>query len=122
MGRPWTGEELSTLVSMWPNAPIAQIATRLHRPYTSVRGKARQLRDIGLLEAKHTKNTKNTQPPSIKPDLIDFDNVKMDYCRKHAMTIAQLCARLQYDDQLRAELYQLALEARLIRPASHCAG
>jgi len=62
MGRPWTGEEISTLVSMWPNASISQIATRLHRPPAGVRGKAKQLRDIGLLETKNTKNTKNTQP------------------------------------------------------------
>ena len=117
MGRPWTGKEISTLVSMWPNASISQIATRLHRAYGSVPSKAKQLREKGLLEAKKTRC-----PSSIKPALTDFDKVKMDYCRKHNMTTAQLYARLQNDDQLRAELYRLALAARLVRPASHWAG
>ena len=116
MGKPWTGEEISTLVSMWPNASTSQIATRLHRAYFCVCSKAKQLRDKSLLEAK------NTQLLSIKPALTDFDKVKMDYCRKHNMTTAQLFARLQNDDQLRAELYRLALAVRLIRPASHWAG
>ena len=117
MGRPWTGEEINTLVSMWPNASTSQIATRLHRAYCCVCSKAKRLRDKGLLEAKNTR-----LPSSIKPDLKDFDKVKMDYCRKHNMTTAQLFARLQNDDQLRAELYRLALAVRLIRPASHWAG
>jgi len=93
MGRPWTGKEISTLVSMWPNASISQIATRLQRAHSSVRGKAKRLRDNRLLEAK-----KFLRPSSIKPALTDFDIVKMDYCRKHNMTTAQLCARLQSDD------------------------
>jgi len=117
MGRRGTGKEIRTLVSMWPNASISQIATRLHRSYGCVRNKAKQLRDKGLLEAKKT-----LRPSSIKPALTDFDKVKMDYCRKHNMTTAQLYARLQNDDQLRAELYRLALAARLVRPASHWAG
>jgi transposase len=117
MGRPWTEQEINTLVSMWPNASTSQIATRLHRAYFTVHSKARQLRAKGLLEAK------NILPPSsIKPDLKDFDKVKLDYCRKHNMTTAQLYARLQNDDQLRAELYRLALAAKLVRPASHWAG
>ena len=116
-GRPWTGQEINTLVSMWPNASTSQIATGLHRSYGCVRSKAIRLREMGLLEAKKTR-----RPSPIKPALTDFDKVKMDYCRKHNMTTAQLFARLQNDDQLRAELYRLALAARLIRPASHWAG
>jgi len=117
MRRPWTSKETSTLVSMWPKASTSQIATRLHRVYSSVSNKAKQLREKGLLEAKQTR-----RPSSIKPALTDFDKVKIDYCRKHNMTTAQLCARLQSDDQLRAELYRLALAAKLVRPASHWAG
>ena len=116
-GRPWTGQEINTLVNMWPNASMSQIGTRLHRSYGCVRSKAIRLREMGLLEAKKTR-----RPSSIKPALTDFDKVKMDYCRKHNMTTAQLFARLQNDDQLRAELYRLALAVRLIRPASHWAG
>ena len=93
MGRPWTGQEINTLVSMWPNASTSQIATGLHRSYGCVRSKAIRLREMGLLEAK-----KARRPSSIKPSLTDFDKVKMDYCRKHNMTTAQLCARLQSDD------------------------
>ena len=51
--------------------------------------------------------------PSIKPDPQDFDEVKRDYCRKHNITIAELCARFEGDDQLAAELYRLAQAAKL---------
>ena len=110
MGRLWTDEEINTLVSMWPNASGMQIATRLHRAYGSVYTKAKQLREEGFLEAKDT-----WQSRSIKPDLQDFDEVKVDYCRKHNITIAELCARLKDDDQLMAELYRLAHAAKLTR-------
>ena len=109
VGRPWTDKEISTLVSTWPNASTKQIAVRLHRPWGSVHVKAKQLLEMGLLEAK------DTQRRSIKPDLQDFNEAKMDYCRKHNITIAQLCARLEDDDQLMTELYRLALAANLIR-------
>ena len=86
MGKgPWTGQEINTLVSMWPNASMSQIGTRLHRSYGCVRSKAIRLREMGLLEAKKTR-----RPSPIKPALTDFDKVKMDYCRKHNMTTAQL--------------------------------
>ena len=45
--------------------------------------------------------------------LQDFDEVQMDYCRKHNITIAELSERLKGDDQLRAEFYRLALAAKL---------
>ena len=56
---------------------------------------------------------KDTPHRSIKTDLKNFDKVKTDYCRRHNMTIAQLCARLEDDDQLMTELYRLALAAKL---------
>jgi hypothetical protein len=42
--------------------------------------------------------------------------VKKDYCRKHHITIAELSARMESDDQLVAELYRLAQAAKLTRP------
>jgi hypothetical protein len=42
----------------------------------------------------------------------DFDEVKRDYCRKHHITIAQLCARFESDYQLAAELYRPAQAAK----------
>ena len=107
VGRPCTDKEISTLVSTWPNASTKQIAARLHRPWGSVHVKAKQLLEKGLLEAK------DTPRQSIKPDLQDFNEGRMDYCRKHNITIAELGARLEGDDQLRAEFYRLALAAKL---------
>ena len=70
--------------------------------------KAKWLRKEGLLEDKKVLRTR-----SIKPDPQDFDEVKRNYCRKHHITIAELCARLERDDQLAAELYRLAQAVKL---------
>ena len=104
----WTNEEISMLVSMWPTSTATQIATRMRRSYGAIRAKAKQLRKEGVLEDK-----KVLRGRSIKPDPQDFDEVKRDYCRKHNITIAELCARFEGDDQLAAELYRLAQAARL---------
>jgi len=104
----WTNEEISMLVSMWPTSTATQIATRMRRSYGAIRAKAKQLRKEGMLEDK-----KVLRGRSIKPDPQDFDEVKRDYCRKHNITIAELCARFEGDDQLAAELYRLAQAARL---------
>jgi hypothetical protein len=88
---------------------VDQANRRAAAPPVGVR--ARQGKTVaqkGLLEAKDTPRR------SIKPDLQDFNEVKMNYCRKHNITIAELSARLEDDDQLRAELYRLALAAELI--------
>ena len=107
----WTDEEIGALVSMWPTHTVMQIANTLHRSYSAIRGKAKELRNEGLLEAKNVSRSQ-----SIKPDPQDFDKVKRDYCRKHHISIAQLCARLdEGDDQLAAELYRLAHAAKLTR-------
>jgi hypothetical protein len=105
VGRRWTDEEISILESMWPNAPVSQIAARVRRSYGTVYDKAKQLRKMGLLG-------NGPRSRSIKPDLQDFDEVKMDYCCKHNITIAALSERLKGDDQLLAKLYRLAV-ARL---------
>ena len=105
MGRQlWTDEEISILVSMWPCA--GQIAARLRRSYATVCDKAKQLRKKGLLEGRPRGRSNN-------PDLQDFDEVQMDYCRKHNITIAELSERLKGDNQLVAELYRLAVAAKL---------
>jgi transposase len=87
----WTDEEINTLVSMWPNASIVQIADTLHRSYSAIRLRAKRLREDGLLESKN--------PASNKPDRRDFDKVKRDYCRKHHIDMAQLCKKLERNVQ-----------------------
>ena len=111
---PWTDEEVSTLVSMWPTSTVMQIACALRRPYSTMRSKVRELCKKGLLESKNA----GRRGRSIKPDPQDFDEVKRDYCRKHHITVAELGARFERDGQLAAKLYRLALEARLTRVRS----
>ncbi len=108
--RRWTDEEISTLVSMWPTSTTAQIAMRLRRPCGAIREKAKRLCKKGLLDGKNVPRCQ-----SIKPDPQDFDEVKSNYCRKHHITIAELCARFERDNQLASELYRLALAAKLTR-------
>ena len=105
----WTDDETCELISLWPTNTAAQVARRLQRPLDAIRFKAKRLREKGLLEIK------NAPRRSIKPDRQDFDNVRRDYCRNHHIDIAQLCIRLESDGQLAAELYRLALAAKLIR-------
>ena len=76
-----------------------QIANTLHRSPGSIRDKAQRLRDKGVLKAI-------PQSGSIKPDRQDFDEVKMNYCRKNHITTAELYSRFESDDQLAAELYR----------------
>jgi hypothetical protein len=107
----WTDEEISTLISLWPTHTVMQITNTLHRSYSAIRGKTKELRNEGLLEAKNA-----SRRQSINPDPQDFDKVKRDYRRKHHITVAQLCARLdEGDDQLAAELYARAQVAKLTR-------
>jgi hypothetical protein len=102
--------EIKTLVVMWPNASVMQIANTLNRTHAATRGKAKQLRERGLLKAKIVPRN-----ASIKPDLQDFDAVRGDYCRKHNITVAQFRARFERDAKLAAELFRLALAAKLSR-------
>jgi hypothetical protein len=100
--RAWTEQGVTTLLSMWPTATLLQIADTLHRSRHSIADKAKWLRDKGLLEGN--KNRRNAGQ-SVKPDQQDFDVVKMDYCRKHHIDIAQLNARFASDNRLAADLY-----------------
>ena len=45
----WTDEELRELVTLWPTHSASQIAKRLHRLRSAIRGKAVRLRQEGLL-------------------------------------------------------------------------
>jgi hypothetical protein len=112
----WTEEETSTLVSMWPKAPPAQIANILHRSHLSISNKAAWLRRKGLSEIKRAQPTKKWQSRTpLKPDKQDFEAVKTDYCRQHKITVAGLSARFEQNDQLVAELYRLAQAAKCAR-------
>jgi hypothetical protein len=105
----WTDEEINTLVRMWPNATIMQIANTLHRSYWATRDRAKLLREKGLLKAKGMPRN-----PSIRPDP-RVDKAKMDYCSKHHISIADLDVSLERNGQLAAELYRLAEAAKLAR-------
>ena len=48
---PWTTQEISLLIGLWPNASAAQISKRLNRSRGSICGKAMRLRRDDLLPA-----------------------------------------------------------------------
>ena len=102
----WTEEEISTLLRMWPTSSRLQIAKTLHRSPQAIGAKATYLREKGLME-------RPVRP--ITPDRKDFNAVKTDYCLKHHIDEAQLCARFKADNQLAAKLYQLAVAAKATR-------
>ena len=106
----WTDEEISTLVSMWPTHAVMQIAARLNRQRQVIYSKAKWLQKKGLLEDKDFPRSR-----PINPGPQDFDEVKRDYCRKHHITVAELCVRLERDTQFAAELYRLAQAAKITR-------
>jgi hypothetical protein len=122
----WTDAETSALVSMWPKATPRQIANILHRSHSSIVNKAVWLRRKGLLEIKSKRlpEMKRAQPSTVKkwrsktplkPDKQDFEAVKTDYCHEHQITVAELSARFEQNDQLVAQLYRLAQAAKCMR-------
>jgi len=107
----WTDEEINTLVRMWPsNSSVILIAAWLNRQRQAIYSKAKWLQKKGLLEDKDFPRSR-----PINPGPQDFDEVKRDYCRKHHITIAELCARFEGNDQLAGELYRLAQAAKLTK-------
>ena len=46
---PWTAQEISLLIGLWPNASAAQISRRLNRSRASICGKAMRLRRHNVL-------------------------------------------------------------------------
>ena len=107
---PWTDEEISTLIRLWPTQSGMQIANTLRRSRSAIRSRARELCKKGLLEGKNA-----LRGQSIKPDAQDFDEVKTDYRRTYHITMAEIGARFESDRQLAAELYRLAIAAKLSR-------
>ena len=53
---PWTAQEISLLIGLWPNASAAQISKWLNRSRASVCGKAMRLRSDGVLPAEVEKH------------------------------------------------------------------
>ena len=53
---PWTAQEISLLIGLWPNASASQISKRLNRSRGSVCGKAMRLRGDGVLPAEVEKH------------------------------------------------------------------
>ena len=49
MRENWTDEQIRELVSLWPVASATQIAAQLHRPRSAICGKAKRLREMGIL-------------------------------------------------------------------------
>ena len=54
---PWTAQEISLLIGLWPNASAAQISKQLNRSRGSVCGKAMRLRRHDLLPADVEKHS-----------------------------------------------------------------
>ena len=53
---PWTAQEISLLIGLWPTASAAQISKWLNRSRGSVCGKAMRLRSDGVLPAEVEKH------------------------------------------------------------------
>ena len=62
----WTDEELRELVTLWPTNSASEIAKRLHRLRSAVRGKAVRLRQEGLLPPNLPKHF-DVNPPKRRP-------------------------------------------------------
>ena len=52
----WTDEELREVVTLWPTHSASEIAKRLHRLRSAIRGKAVRLRQEGLLPPNRPKH------------------------------------------------------------------
>jgi hypothetical protein len=68
----WTDEELRELVTLWPTNSASEIAKRLHRLRSAVRGKAVRLRQEGLLPPNLPKHfdVNPANRPGPKPKII----------------------------------------------------
>jgi hypothetical protein len=62
----WTDEELRELVTLWPTNTASELAKRLHRLCSAVRGKAVRLREEGLLPPNRSKHF-DVIPPKRRP-------------------------------------------------------
>ena len=65
---PWTTQEISLLIGLWPNASAAQISKWLNRSRGSVCGKAMRLRSDGVLPADVEKHFEVNPAVQTRPD------------------------------------------------------
>jgi len=65
---PWTTQEISLLIGLWPNASAAQISKQLNRSRGSVCGKAMRLRRDDLLPADVEKHFEVNPAVQTRPD------------------------------------------------------
>jgi GcrA cell cycle regulator len=65
---PWTAQEISLLIGLWPNASVAQISKQLNRSRGSVCGKAMRLRRDDLLSAGVEKHFEVNPAVQTRPD------------------------------------------------------
>ena len=63
----WTDEEPRELVTLWPTNSASEIAKRLHRLRSAVRGKAARLRQEGLLPPNLPKHFGVNPPKRPRP-------------------------------------------------------
>ena len=61
---PWTAQEISLLIGLWPTASAAQISKWLNRSRGSVCGKAMRLRSDGVLPAEEVKPVQTPHGPA----------------------------------------------------------
>ena len=78
---PWSTQETSLLIGLWPNASAAQISKRLNRSRASVCGKAMRLRSDGVLPAEVEKRFEvnpavQTRPVSAKTTVTSISPAK----------------------------------------------
>ena len=106
----WTDEEIFALIRLWPTHSIMQIANTLHRSHAAIRRKTTELRSEVCWKARMPRGC--DQP---NPTCETSTRVKSDYCRKHRITIAELDARFERDNQLAAQLYRQAQAAKPTR-------
>ena len=76
----WTDEELRELVTLWPTNSASEIAKRLHRLRSTVRGKAVRLRQVGLLPPNLPKHFDVNPPkrPGPKPIMAEAPPPSVD--------------------------------------------
>jgi hypothetical protein len=65
----WTDEELRELIILWSTHSVSQIAKRLHRQRSEIRGKAKRLRLDGLPPHNPPEHFKHfdVNPPKPRP-------------------------------------------------------
>ena len=63
----WTDEELRELVTLWPTNSASQIGKRLHRLRSAISGKAKRLRQVGLLPPGLPKHFDVNPPKRLRP-------------------------------------------------------